>query len=140
MPIFNLAWNFDERFAWDGKELSLERQAIEPVQNPIEMHSDWSDVITKLQTDNEYPNLFGRAFNTTTITQELVTKAIAQFERTLISANSKFDNYSLGNAELTAQELNGLMYLWMKTKAIVFIAMEAQTTHCGQTINFIIMV
>ncbi len=108
MPLFNLAWNYDERFAWDGKELSLERQALEPVQNPIEMHSNWDDVVEKLQSHSEYPELFRLAFNTSTITKELTTKAIAQFERTLISANSKFDRYSQGEASLTPQELNGL--------------------------------
>lgn len=108
MPLFNLAWNYNERFAWDGKELSLERQALEPVENPIEMHSDWGDVVDRLSNHPEYPELFRRAFNTSNITKELTTKAIAQFERTLISANSKFDKYSLGQETLTAQELNGL--------------------------------
>ena len=108
MPLFNLAWNYGERFTWDGKELSLERQAEEPVQNPIELHSNWDNVVGRLQNHPEYPELFRRAFKTSTITKELTTKAIAQFERTLISANSKFDRYSLGQATLTQQELNGL--------------------------------
>ncbi|WP_052158310.1 cytochrome-c peroxidase [Lacinutrix jangbogonensis] len=108
MPLFNLAWNYGERFTWDGKELSLERQAMEPVQNPIEMHSDWQDVVDRLQSDAEYPELFRLAFKTSTITKELTTKAIAQFERTLISANSKFDKFSLGETSLTPQEQNGL--------------------------------
>jgi cytochrome c peroxidase len=108
MPLFNLAWNYSERFAWDGKELSLERQAEEPVQNPIEMHSNWDAVVERLQGHPEYPELFDRAFKTATITKELTTKALAQFERTLISANSKFDRYSMGEATLSAQELNGL--------------------------------
>lgn len=108
MPLFNLAWNYNERFAWDGKELSLERQAEEPVQNPIELHSNWDDAIARLQSHSEYPELFRRAFNSTIITKEHTTKALAQFERTLISANSKFDRYSLGQTTLTAQELNGL--------------------------------
>lgn len=108
MPLFNLAWNYNERFTWDGKELSLERQAEEPVQNPIEMHSNWENVVSKLQNHLDYPELFRLAFKTSTVTKELTTKAIAQFERTLISANSKFDNYSLGQATLTPQELNGL--------------------------------
>lgn len=108
MPLFNLAWNYGERFAWDGKELSLERQAEEPVQNPIELHSNWDNVVDRLQNHPEYPELFRLAFKTSTITKELTTKAIAQFERTLISANSKFDRYSLGEATLTTQELNGL--------------------------------
>jgi len=108
MPLFNLAWNFNERFAWDGKELSLERQALEPVQNPVEMHSNWQDVVNKLQSHPEYPELFRLAFKTSTITKELTTKAIAQFERTLISANSKFDRAELGLTTLTPQEQNGL--------------------------------
>ncbi|MBV7269665.1 cytochrome-c peroxidase [Winogradskyella luteola] len=108
MPLFNLAWNYSEHFAWDGKELSLERQAEEPVQNPVELHSNWDNVVQRLQAHPEYPELFRLAFETSTITKELTTKAIAQFERTLISANSKFDKYSLGQAMLTSQELNGL--------------------------------
>jgi cytochrome c peroxidase len=108
MPLFNLAWNYTERFNWDGKELSLERQALEPVENPLEMHSNWADVVKRLQNHPEYPQLFLEAFSARTITKELATKAIAQFERTLISANSKFDKYYLGEATLTPQELNGL--------------------------------
>ncbi len=107
MPLFNLAWNFNERFAWDGSELSLERQALEPITNPIEMDSDWQDVLDKLQQDSEYPNLFFQAFGTNIIDSDLVVKAIAQFERTLISGSSKFDRYLQGNAELTSEELNG---------------------------------
>ena len=108
MPLFNLAWNYGERFTWDGKELSLERQALEPVENPIELHSDWNNVVDRLQSHSEYPELFRLAFKTSAITKELAAKAIAQFERTLISANSKFDRYSLGEVSLTPQELNGL--------------------------------
>ena len=108
MPLFNLAWNYNERFTWDGKELSLERQALEPVENPIELHSNWDNVVLRLQNDAVYPQLFNQAFKTTIITKELVAKAIAQFERTLISANSKFDRYALGQETLTPQELNGL--------------------------------
>ncbi len=108
MPLFNLAWNFDERFNWDGSELSLERQALTPVSNPLEMHAIWDDVIIKLQQNQDYSKLFNRAFgDNTIITKELTAKAIAQFERTLISANSKFDKYLLDEARLTPQELNG---------------------------------
>lgn len=108
MPLFNLAWNFKERFAWDGKELSVERQALEPVQNPIEMHANWDNVVTKLKADSDYPELYKKAFgDNTVITKELTTKALAQFERTLISGNSKFDDYLLGKTTLTPEESNG---------------------------------
>lgn len=120
MPLFNLAWNFSDRFAWDGKELGLERQAFEPVTNPIEMHSNWTDVANKLQNHAEYPDLFFQAFGTRTIDSTLVTKAIAQFERTLISGNSKFDQYLEGKAELTPQELNGFNVFMLEEKGDCF--------------------
>ncbi len=107
MPLFNLAWNFDELFFWDGKEFSLENQAFEPVSNPIEMNADWKAIEDRLNNHDAYPSLFQQAFGTSKIDSNLVVKAIAQFERTLISGNSKFDNYLLGKATLTPQEKNG---------------------------------
>ena len=107
MPLFNLAWNFDERFTWDGKEFSLEKQALEPVTNPLEMHSKWTNVEEKLQNHAEYPTLFKQAYGTSTIDSTLITKAIAQFERTLISGNSKFDKFLSGEVNLTLEEQNG---------------------------------
>ena len=120
MPLMNLAWNFTNKFAWDGKELGLERQALEPVKNPIEMHSNWRNVAEKLQQDPEYPTLFLRAFGTTTIDSSLVTKAIAQFERILISGNAKFDQYLLGNATLSLEELNGFTVFMDEEKGDCF--------------------
>ena len=107
MPLFNLAWNYDEKFFWDGNTFSLEHQALVPVTDPIEMNNTWQDADQKLQQHADYPELFEKAFGTKTIDSSLITKAIAQFERTLISANSKFDKYLLGEVELTPQELNG---------------------------------
>lgn len=120
MPLFNLAWNFGDRFAWDGKELGLERQALEPVVNPIEMHSNWTEVAEKLTQDPEYPALFLQAFGSSVIDSTQITKAIAQFERTLISGNSKFDQYLLGNATLSAQELNGFNVFMSEEKGDCF--------------------
>ncbi|WP_203256156.1 cytochrome-c peroxidase [Hyunsoonleella ulvae] len=107
MPLFNLAWNYDEKFFWDGNTFSLEHQAFVPVTDPLEMKSSWANVEQKLQQHKDYPLLFEQAFGTSRIDSTLVTKAIAQFERTLISANSKFDKFLLGEADLTPEELNG---------------------------------
>lgn len=120
MPLFNLAWNYDEKFFWDGSVFSLEHQALEPVENPIEMHNTWETVISRLQEHPEYPNLFTAAFGEGQINKEKATKAIAQFERTLISANSKFDNYLLGEATLTPQETNGLNVFMDETRGDCF--------------------
>jgi cytochrome c peroxidase len=107
MPLFNLAWNFDEFFAWDGKDFTIENQALEPVSNPIELHSDWKNVAKKIKNHSEYPVLFEQAFGAINIDSTLITKAIAQFERTIISGNSKFDQFLNGKTTLTPEEENG---------------------------------
>lgn len=116
MPLFNLAWVpvQNSSFNWHGSAESLEDQAIEPVINPLEMAETWSNVVQKLQSDSEYPNLFFSAFGTKTIDSNLVVKAIAQFERTLISGNSRADNFirvfkgdPVQGPSLTDQEIRG---------------------------------
>ncbi len=108
MPLFNLAWNYGEKFFWDGRANSLEEQILDPVTNPIEMANTWPNAVSALESDAMYPQLFEEAFGVTTIDSTLVTKAIAQFLRTLVSSNSKFDRYLLGEVELTPSEENGL--------------------------------
>jgi cytochrome c peroxidase len=118
MPLFNLAWGSvtSRRFNWHGSVTTLEEQALGPVRDPLEMQETWINVASKLQGTNEYPQLFEKAFGTNIIDSNLVVKAIAQFERTLISGDSKFDRYFLENFEsidlpgdndLTAQEQRG---------------------------------
>lgn len=120
MPLFNLAFNFDDRFNWDGNAFGLENQALEPVSNPIELHSDWKNVAQKLQNLPEYPTLFLQAFGTSIIDSTLVTKAIAQFERTIISGNSKFDQFLRGETTLTPEEQNGFNVFMDEAKGDCF--------------------
>lgn len=107
MPLQNLAWNFQEKFFWNGSATTLEEQIFKPVTNPIEMNNTWPSVVGSLQSHNEYPDLFNHAFGSSTIDSVMVSKAIAQFVRTLTSANSRFDRHLLGETILTPQELNG---------------------------------
>ncbi len=120
MTIFNLAWNYDARFFWDGRTFSIEKQAIEPVKNPNEMHNTWINAMADLQSHANYPDLFYDAFGTTTIDSILVTKALAQFERTLISGNSRFDKHLNGEITLTDSELNGFNVFMDETKGDCF--------------------
>ncbi len=120
MPLFNLAWNYDERFFWDGAANSLEEQAFEPVTNPNEMGNTWSAAVAALQQDMEYPQLFLDAFGEEGIDSLKVVKALSQYERTLVSANSRFDRFLLGELELTEQEQNGLNVFLMETKGDCF--------------------
>lgn len=107
MPLFNVLWN--SSFFWDGRTASLEDQALEPVQEPVEMGEDWDRVVAKLERHAEYPALFARAFGDAPIDRQRVVQAIAQFERTLISADSKYDRWLAGQAELTPEEERGFI-------------------------------
>ncbi len=114
MAIVNLAWS--KYFFWDGSRTSLEEQAHDPVTNPIEMNNDWTTVVQRLLKDPKYPTLFYRAFKTRNIDSNLVVRAIAQFERSLVSFNSRFDQYYFegDTTILNQQEKNGLSIFFNK--------------------------
>jgi cytochrome c peroxidase len=104
MALINMGWQ--DFFFWDGRSKTLEQQILEPVPNPIEMHQSWSKAVSKLNSDMNYRNMFFRAFNEEGIDSVKVSKAIAQFIRTMISGSSKFDvmykhenSMSLSNSE-----------------------------------------
>lgn len=106
MVLFNLAWQ--EFFFWDGRAQSLEEQALEPITNPVEFNTDWATVVARLEATELYPPMFKDAFGTPNITKEKVAKAIAQFERTIVSANSRFDSViRIKTASFTASEQRG---------------------------------
>lgn len=106
MPLFNLAWQ--PGFFWDGGAADIESQVVGPIQNPVEMHESLDHALAELKADAHYPDLFYAAFGTRTITIPLVMKAVAQFERTLVSGNAKYDRVMLGLESFSAQEQQGL--------------------------------
>ncbi|TXD70457.1 cytochrome-c peroxidase [Aequorivita lipolytica] len=120
MPIYNLAWSINNKLFWDGRAQGAEIQALEPVTNPIEMHNTWENAVASLQSHVNYPELFKKAFGTNSITKELTAKALAQFERTLISANSPFDKYVLNEGTITPQELNGFQIFMDESRGDCF--------------------
>ena len=111
MAIVNLGWA--SSYFWDGRATSLEEQILEPVSHPDELALPWDEAVQKLQNtptsanDIDYPSLFNKAFATTVITPNLVTKAIAQSLRTMVSADSKFDQWRRGETYLTDDEFAG---------------------------------
>lgn len=95
---------------WDGRVKTLEEQALLPVEDDIELHHTWPEVIEKLKKHPIYPKMFREAFgikSNAEISKELAAKAIAQFERTIISKDSKFDKVQEGKAKYTNLELIG---------------------------------
>ena len=123
--LINLGWNTS--FNWDGSSLTLEEQAFEPVTNSIEMHNTWMNVELELNSHSNYPFLFKQAFNINYIDSIHIVKAIAQFERTLISTNSKLDRYLKNEEQLTISELNGYA---------IFNTEKGDCFHCHSTNMF----
>lgn len=107
MALINLTWV--PRLFWDGRSMGLEAQALEPVTNPVEMHNTWENAICDIMNSVDYRKRFYKAFGIKTINKEDVAKAIAQFERTLISGTSKYDlaNIPGSGVFLTEQEYYG---------------------------------
>lgn len=106
MSLVNLAFN-PNGFNWDGSSGQLWEQAIHPVENMLELDHDWQEVLRRLRDHPDYPRRFRAAFGIEQrgeITRELTVKAIAQFERTIISANSRFDRVVYQNEEFFTEE------------------------------------
>ncbi len=111
MSLLNIGYNFNGLF-WDGRVLTLEEQALLPVEDAIELHNTWPNVVGKLQESEMYRTKFRQAFgiaNSDEITKELTAKALAQFERSLVSSgNSRFDQViNLPSEDFEEDELMG---------------------------------
>ncbi len=106
MPLFNLAWVTE--FLWDGRASSLRKQIHFPIEDPIEMGERVENVVKKLNQQPRYQKMFKKAFQENEVTDTLMFKAIEQFLLTMISADSKFDQWRRGEVQLSQQELYGL--------------------------------
>ncbi|MDX5346753.1 MAG: cytochrome-c peroxidase [Hymenobacteraceae bacterium] len=105
MSLANVMW--EKELNWDGSAPSLEEQARTPLQAHFEMNQPLSQAVNKLKEKELYKELVWKAFGTRTIKEEHILKALAQFQRTLISGNSKFDN-SYNGKLLAPDEVKGL--------------------------------
>ncbi len=106
MSLANVLWV--RNFFWDGRANGLEAQAVVPLTDPHEMGQSLNESAAKLQKTSHYPELFRKTFGSAEISGDRIVKAIAQFERTLISSNSKYDRYLNGQYVPTEQELRGM--------------------------------
>ncbi|MBN8733038.1 MAG: cytochrome-c peroxidase [Acidobacteria bacterium] len=115
MTILNAVYHQTQ--FWDGRSLTLEQQAEGPIQNPIEMASSLTGVERKLAASPEYVALFAQAFGPGRITYPLVTKALAAYERTLVSGNSPFDRYYYGGDKTAMSEsaIRGMKFFMDRT-------------------------
>ncbi len=81
---------------WDGRAATLEAQALGPIQNPIEMNMDLDKVVEKLNAIPGYKEQFQKVFGTD-VTSDGIAKAIAAFERTVLSGDAPYDHFKAGD-------------------------------------------
>jgi cytochrome c peroxidase len=106
-PLWNLAWGLS--FFWDGRASNLESQAMVPIENEREMAGNLQKALRALAADPGMRKDFAAAFpENPAITQDNLAKALAAFQRTLVSPETRFDRWVKGDEALEPDELAGL--------------------------------
>ena len=112
---------------WDGRAATLEDQAVGPMANPIEMGNNHTTVVSTLRGIQGYKPLFRKAFGDEEITLDRVAKAIATFERTIVSGNAPYDRYRAGDRKaLSEAQVRGMKVYFDKAKC----------DQCHEGVNF----
>jgi cytochrome c peroxidase len=126
MTILNTA--YQPYFFWDGGVPTLEQQVIAPIENPLEMDFDVNLVVERLKMHPEYPALFESAYDLPPSPYTLV-RAIANYERTLLTKKSRYDDYLYDNntSALSPSEINGMN---------IFFGERGECFHCHGEYNF----
>lgn len=92
MSLVNVRYYQRGRFFWDERAATLEQQVLIPIENKTEMGHSLPVVVRQLKSDPLYPPLFRAAFGDSTVTQERIAKALAQFIRSIVSCRSRYDS------------------------------------------------
>lgn len=113
--LFNLAWH--SSFMHDGGINHIENQPPAPITNTVEMGEELQNVVSKLQSSGKYRQLFKDAFGDDSVTTQRMFRAITQFQGTIYSFSSKYDEYKKGKTGLSSSELNGYKIFLSKCNA-----------------------
>ncbi len=134
MPLFNLAWY--PAFFWDGRAKSIEEQIFHPVREYNEMNIDWKTATERLEKNKFYKTKFKQAFGTKKIDSVQVAHSIAQFLRTMISYQSKYDQVIKGNTLFTKDEYEGFNLINDQTKGDCIHCHSTDGDALGTTLAF----
>lgn len=135
MPVFNMAWHSNE-FFWDGRAHLLRDQSLKPIEDPLEMNETLENVILKLSDTQMYRDQFTRAFGSEEITSEKMALAMEQFMLSIVSYNSKYDQFLAGNALLSESEERGRILFETEYNPFFPDQSGADCVHCHGGLNF----
>ena len=94
-----------EHFFWDERAATLEDQVLMPIQNEVEMGLTLAELVARVSAEPYYAELFTQAFGDATVTTDRISRALAQFVRSIVSSETKYDRgVALGFTNFTAQE------------------------------------
>jgi len=128
MSLANVGLNYNGLF-WDGRVESLEEQSLHPINDPRELAGEWPVILARLRQSKHYWALFRAAFLLTgpeEIGPVHIARALAQFERSLLSFDSKFDRVQRGEADFSLAELRGWSIFFDANPALP----AAECNHC----------
>lgn len=108
---------------WDGRAIELEGQALGPIQNPIEMNLTLEEMVEKLNKIEGYKKQFQEVFGTD-VTSDGVAKAIASFERTVLSGDAPFDRYKAGDTKALSEAAE-------RGRVVFFNKAQCSSCHTG---------
>ncbi len=121
--VLNSGLNF--RQFWDGRAKDLDEQVEGPIHNPLEMNTNWEDIVLKLESDADMVAAFGES--DLSITPANIIKAIVAYENALVTSDSPFDRYLQGDeAAFSGEAKNGLD---------LFVRLGCVSCHQGQNIG-----
>ena len=135
MSVFNMAWHTNE-FFWDGRAHLLRDQALLPIQDELEMDETLENVISKLQNSDMYKDQFVRAFGSAEITAERISLALEQFMNSIVSNQSKYDEFLKDSTVFTPSEKRGMQLFFTEYNEFFPDASGADCAHCHSGYNF----
>ena len=107
MALLNIRFYRSGRMFWDERSITAEKQALQPIQDHTEMGLTLAELEAKVRALNYYPTLFQKAFGSTAIDSIKIAKALAQFERSIVTYQAKYDRVKQGLENFTAAEAAG---------------------------------
>ncbi|MBS0659304.1 MAG: c-type cytochrome [Verrucomicrobia bacterium] len=130
MGLAHARWYQRRAFFWDERAATLEDQVLQPIQNAVEMGMTLPDLVNRLSAEPYYATLFTSAFGTPVINSDRISRALAQFVRSIVSVQSKYDQGVTQNfTNFTAEENNG--------RAIFNQPTRGNCAACHGTDNFV---
>ena len=135
MSVFNMAWN-DNEFFWDGRAHLLRDQALLPIQDELEMDETLENVVAKLSASQMYKDQFIRVFGTDEVTSEKVSLALEQFMNSIISTNSKYDDFLSDSTVFSESEKRGFKLFNTEYNQFFPEQSGADCQHCHSGLNF----